>query len=674
MIHRTPSRYTTSISHRFLYLALLLAIWLCSMALRAQTINISIDTREDRALISPLIYGINAYVYDSEWGDGPWKVGLDNHESGLNVPFRRLGGNTMTSYNWENGFSNSGNDDNHSNNSYQSYITGAGSGPYMLGAALTTFHDHSRSTGAVSLLQLPAAGFVAADDAGPVSQAEAAPSSRWKEVAFNTNGAFPESPDLSDDKVYVDEEMNFLVNRYGNAASGTGIHAYELDNEPGLWHHYPESGNEGTHSRLHTEQTTCIDVLDRNIALAKTIKRIDSTAETFGPAMWGYAEMYSLWSIYDGVSHQPGDWGNYNIEPYRTNNTGDGYRYNGMTWMNAYLEQMASASEAAERRLLDVFSFHYYPAPGAADDDLSRMQAPRSLWDPTYVESSWITQEGNGFTDGRALQIIPKVQQSIADFYPGTRIAITEYSFGGRHSISGGIAQADALGIFGRTGIYAANYFFTVDDYIASAFRIYRNYDGMNSTFGDTTVRCTTSDLDRSSAYASLDGQGRLHVIVINKSSGTIEANVSIGSQNSWSRADSYGFSNGNTAITPLGSIDLDASSFRMELQPLSVYHLVLTPSVAAVPGERSLTPELSVSPNPCVSAGQVVLRLPQAGRATVTLHDALGRTLRTLLDGPCDGGTRVVPFDASALAPGGYSVLAVVNGVRLSTPLVVVR
>ena len=38
------------------------------------------------------------------------------------------------------------------------------------------------------------------------------------------------------------------------------------------------------------------------------------------------------------------------------------------------------------------------------------------------------------------------------------KIAITEYNYGGNNHISGAIAQADVLGIFGREGVFAANF------------------------------------------------------------------------------------------------------------------------------------------------------------------------------------------------------------------------
>lgn len=667
----------------------LAAYTLCSILALAGTaaaqpipVSVEVNTTAERKPISPLIYGINAYIYDTEWGDGPWKVGLDNHAAGLNVAARRLGGNTMTSYNWENGFSNSGNDDNHSNNVFQSYITGAGDAPYAPGEAITTFHDQSLALGAYSLLQLPAAGYVAADRNGMVQPQEAAPSARWKQVVFDKPGSpasLSETPDLNDGTVYVDEEIQFLLTRYGQGSGNTGIKGYELDNEPGLWHHFPESsGNEGTHSRLHADILTAGELLQKNIALAKTVRRIDPTATIYGPAMWGYPEFYSLWSIYDeanNVMRQPLDWGTYNREPYLTRNTGDAYRYNRMTWVNAYLAEMRNASETAGGRLLDAFSVHYYSA--AAGSDAARVQAPRSLWDPTFVEDSWITKEGNGFTDGRPLLLIPKLQTSITDFYPGTKLAITEYSFGGRHHVSGGIAQADALGIFGRTGLDLATYFFTVDDYIAAAFKLYRNYDGANSTFGDLSVGCTVSDMENSSAHASLDSLGRLHLIVINKNfTRPLQASLAITSPGMWGHAEHYMFGQNGSELRREDDIRIEGGSVAISLPPLSVHHLVLSPMSAS--GVESSTDNgglrISADPNPASAGTRISIATEQAGQVTVRLYDMLGRELRTLSDGFRAAGTERLWLDGADLPAGTYMVVVTSAGKRYSVPVTLVK
>lgn len=91
---------------------------------------------------------------------------------------------------------------------------------------------------------------------------------------------------------------------------------------------------------------------------------------------------------------------------------------------------------------------HWYPeaqginASGGktriTEDDTSagvakaRMQAPRSLWDPSYHEDSWISQ---WFAD-TAFPVIPKLKSSIEKNYPGTKLAFTEFDYGARNHIS----------------------------------------------------------------------------------------------------------------------------------------------------------------------------------------------------------------------------------------------
>ena len=112
---------------------------------------------------------------------------------------------------------------------------------------------------------------------------------------------------------------------------------------------------------------------------------------------------------------------------------------------------------------MHVLDVHWYPeARGTkriTEKDTSpktvaaRLQAPRSLWDPTYTEKSWITG-----TWGKPIRLIPWLLERIAERYPGTKLAMTEYNFGAGDHISGGLAQADVLGIFGREGLYLGNY------------------------------------------------------------------------------------------------------------------------------------------------------------------------------------------------------------------------
>src|SRR5439155_1408850 len=80
---------------------------------------------------------------------------------------------------------------------------------------------------------------------------------------------------------------------------------------------------------------------------------------------------------------------------------------------------------------------------GEFSDDVStamqlrRNRSTRSLWDPKYVDESWI---------GDKVRLIPRMREWAA----GLPIGITEYNWGAEGNMNGATAQADVLGIFGR--------------------------------------------------------------------------------------------------------------------------------------------------------------------------------------------------------------------------------
>ena len=63
-----------------------------------------------------------------------------------------------------------------------------------------------------------------------------------------------------------------------------------------------------------------------------------------------------------------------------------------------YLQQMKAYEVANGKRLLDYVDVHYYPEnvklepAGNAAKQALRLRSTRSLWDPTYVDESYIAQ------------------------------------------------------------------------------------------------------------------------------------------------------------------------------------------------------------------------------------------------------------------------------------------
>ena len=504
---------------------------------RPVVVTVAVD--QDHAPISPYIYGTN-----QDAGASFWTV-------------RRDGGNRTTGYNWETNFSNAGSDYIHNSDLFS--LSNAGlpaSDASIPGRAVTNTHDKSVAMGAGTIITLQLAGYVAADANGPVSVGETAPSARWVRVAPKKGAPFTVTPDKTDGVVYMDEQVNLFVQRYGGAAAAKGVRWYSLDNEPALWAY--------THPRIHPQPVGAAELVNKSVALASAVKAVDPAAEILGPAEYGMSGFYDLQGAPDWPQVK-----------------------SGFAWyLDYYLDAMKKAEATSGKRLLDVLDAHWYPeARGdhritdgdatSAADATARMQAPRSLWDASYHENSWIQQALPAF-----LPLLPRLKQSIAQYYPGTKLAITEYDYGARNTISGGIAQADVLGVFGREGVYLATIWGigATDQFALAGFQLYRDYDGRRGTFGSTNVRASSADVASLSAYASIDGSDSsvLHLILLNKSSEAIAAKLQL-SGGDYSKGDVWGFDGTSARITARAGItSITGNAVDYSVSPLTALHLVL--------------------------------------------------------------------------------------------------
>jgi hypothetical protein len=202
------------------------------------------------------------------------------------------------------------------------------------------------------------------------------------------------------------------------------------------------------------------------------------------------------------------------------------------------------------------------------------VQAPRSLWDPNYTETSWITQ----YSTSGPIRLIPRMKDKIGAKYPGTMIAITEWNYGGGDHISGGIASADVLGVYGREGVgLACNWGMAADEpFMRAAFRVYRNFDGAGARFGDTSISATTTDVAASSVYASVDGASpqRIVIVAINKRTTSQSVALRVAHTQRYTRADVYALT--ATAAQPASAPGLTATAtnaflYTMPAQSVSV-------------------------------------------------------------------------------------------------------
>ncbi len=193
-----------------------------------------------------------------------------------------------------------------------------------------------------------------------------------------------------------------------------------------------------------------------------------------------------------------------------------------------FLSEVAKADAASGRRTLDVLDMHYYPENLIAKDwknqsspaiDAWRLRSTRSLWDPDHIDESYVG-DSPPVTDQPLpdrVHLIPRLRGLIDEHYPGTKLSLSEWGFGDLGGISGGLAAADALGIFGR---YEVDYAFMWPgppprSYGAAAFELYR---GGGVEFGASSLPVTVSDLAHLGAYASLVDAETTALVLVNKS------------------------------------------------------------------------------------------------------------------------------------------------------------
>ena len=114
-------------------------------------------------------------------------------------------------------------------------------------------------------------------------------------------------------------------------------------------------------------------------------------------------------------------------------------------------------------------------------------RSPAACGIPTYVDPSWIASTG---INGGKVDLIPMMQSWVNTYYPGTMTGITEYNFGAEGNMNGATTQADLYGIFGQQGLNLATRWTTpaTGSPTYLAMKLWRNYDGNDSGFGNTSV------------------------------------------------------------------------------------------------------------------------------------------------------------------------------------------
>jgi hypothetical protein len=605
---------------------LLAALGLASTAPRAalaQSETVTVDAGSNRHAIDPRIYGV-AYGDQASLAD-------------LNATLNRYGGNPATRYNWTANADNRGSD---------WYFESIGDASATAGERGDTFIATSRGGGADALLTIPTLGWVAKLGANRGTLAGFSIAKYGAQTGSdpyfpdagtgilasgqNVTGNDPNDADVPSDSAYQASWVRHLVSTWGTAAQG-GLRYYILDNEPSIW--------QGTHRDVFPTGATMQEIVDRIVDYGSMIKAIDPGATVIGPEEWGWSGY-----LYSGYDQQYGAAHGYSSYPDRA-------AHGNMDYLPWVLDQLRQKDAATGQRLLDVFTVHYYPQGGEFGNDTStatqllRNRSTRSLWDPTYVDQSWINDKVN---------LIARLKGWVAAYYPGTAVGLTEYNWGAEANMNGATAQADILGILGREGLDLATRWTAPDPSTPTykAMKLYRNYDGQKSTFGETSVAASVANPDNLAAFAAVRADGALTVMVVNKVlTGSTTLTLDLASFTASGPAQVWQLTSAN-AIDRLADLNASGAALTTTLLAQSVTLFVIPGNGTPLPPATTTTP---------------------AGASPVTTASAPAAPPAPSVTSPGSTASAATPASAGAGGGGGCALEASRGGTGSLAPLALV-
>lgn len=524
-------------------------------------VTINIDATANLRAINPLIYGV-AFASSAQLRD-------------LNLPLNRSGGNRESTYNYLNNATNTGAD--YFFESIPDALTAGFSGP---GASLDSFITDAHTANAQPILTVPMLDWVAAingashpykhsfsitkygaQKATDIYEPDAGNgllSSSGKQIAGND----PNDAYMASSAAYQQGWISHLVSKWGKA-NANGVRYYAMDNEPSLW--------QSTHIDVHPNPQPMQEIYNKIVAYSAMIKAQDANAQVLGPEEWGY---YALFR--SGLDQA-------------NNNDADSNAHGGIGYVPWLLQTLHTHDAMTGIRSLDVFTTHYYPQGGEsftgtdATTQLLRNRSTRSLWDSNYTDETWQKYFGGG-----KVMLIPRMKNWVNTYYPGLKTGITEYNWGPDDYIGGATAQADILGVLGREGADMATRWVCpgTGTVTYNAFKMYRNYDGNNSAFGDTSVSARGPNPDNVAVFgATRTADGALTVMVISKNlSGNTPAAVNLSHFTAGTTAQAWQLTSANS-ITRLADVPITGGALNASLPPLSVTLYVIPPAAYSVSG-----------------------------------------------------------------------------------------
>ncbi len=528
-------------------------------------VTIAVDAQLNRRAINPYIYGV-AFASAAQLAD-------------LDASLNRSGGNAETRYNWLIDAHNRGAD---------WYFESIGDSSGTPGASADSFISSTKSAGALPLITIPMIGWAPklGTGRGKLSSFSIAKYGQqadhdWQYMTDAGNGIItntstpittnnPTDANFATNSALQFAFVQHLTNAWGLSTNG-GVRFYLMDNEHSIWH--------STHRDVHPNGATRQEIRDKFFDYAGVVKSIDPNALVMAPEEFGWSGYF-----YSGADLQYGGQYGYGYLPDRSTNGGMDY----VPWL---LDQFHQRATNTNQRLLDYFTLHCYPEDrNVSGNDVSfstqllRNRQTREFWDTNYIDPTWIND---------VVKLIPRMKSWVATYYPGTKIGITEYNWGAEGHINGATAQADILGIFGREGLDLATRWGAPPSGSPTyqAMKMYRNYDGAKSAFGEQSVNAAVPNPDNVSAFAALrSSDNALTLMVINKQlSATATATVNLTNR----------IVNGTAQVW-----QLTASNVIMHLSDISFSGNVFTSTVPAQSITLFVLPSGAPPPPPHLRAG----------------------------------------------------------------------
>ena len=589
-----------------------------AMAAGTTSIAATVDVLANRHVISP-------YVYGGSYPESAAKI----TDSGLSVV--RWGGNATSTYNWQlktynadadwyfEDFDAGGLGDNTDGDSTQfiTNVKNAGSRPLMTMAMLDwvakTKEDGVNGHWSFSVGKYGSQCGVDQynNDAGNGLKSDCT----TPLIADPNDAYFPllddhsQSCSVSSNCVYRSDWAAAMATAFGSGTCAipystiTSCHFYDMDNEVDIWG--------GTHRDIHPDPAGFDELANVYVKQAANLKAWDPQAVRLGPVSccwWFY------WNGADG-----NDKGN----------------HAGIDFLPWWLNEVYWKDQISGERTLDMFDIHAYPdGPDMSNYTPAQKQALavsiyRDYWDPIYTSPSGTINQiyTTQIQPNHAIPFrIPRMRAIVNSVYPGTPLAITEWSaeFAGAADFSTALGDADAYGAFGRERVSLATRWTAPNSANPNyqALKLFTNYDGSHHGFGSTSVAAAhNADAGLFSIYAALNSAGNgMTIVVLNKDPGNMAQVTFSANGFTPSNFTAYTLSQG----TP-GAITAGSSQTWSATQTFAPY----TATLLVVSGTQSNVPAAEWDLNPdtiMVPAGGTVALDPvvTSGSGTITLTNAV--------------------------------------------------